>query len=187
MKIKRKVFSNKTIFYSGDLSLLQEDCISVSGSRQIEQSSANWLESILNKLSCPIISGLAVGTDTIAHETALKNGNPTIGVLPSGLKRIYPKENLDLANRIVDSGGLLISSFTPETYPNRDRFIARNEDIAILGKGLIVPQFNKKSGTRHTVDFARKYNKTILVRNYKKYSGNRYILEDNSYNTITSL
>lgn len=187
MKIKRKIYSNKTIFYSGDLSLLQEDCISVAGSRKIEQSSADWLVNVLTKFDCPIISGLALGADTVAHETALQNGNPTIAVLPSGLKRITPKTNIDLANRIVDSGGLLISSYTPETYATRDRYIERNEDIAILGKGLIVPQFDIKSGTMHTVKFAKKHNKTILVRNYLGYSGNRHIIADNSFKTITAL
>lgn len=184
MKIKRKIYSNITIFYSGDLSLLQEDCVSVSGSREIDNASSRWLRNKLNHISSPIVSGLAIGTDTIAHKTALKNEVPTVAVLPSGLRRITPEENISLANEIVDSGGLLISEYTPNTFASRDKYIKRNELIAILGKYLIVPQFNIRSGTRHTVDFAKKYSKSILVRNTRKYTGNSYIINDSSYKTI---
>lgn len=184
MRIKRKTYSNKVIFYSGDLSLLNENCVSVSGSREIDSGSASWLRSKLNKVSCPIISGLAIGTDTIAHQTALRNQVPTIAVLPSGLRRITPEENIPLANEIVDNGGLLISEYAPNTFASRDRYIERNEMIAQLGKYLIVPQFNIRSGTRHTVDFAQKYGKLIFVRNKKSYSGNSHIISDNSYKTI---
>ena len=172
------------LYALGNLDLLDSKCISVSGTRKIDSKSSEWLKSILSQISNhTIVSGLALGTDSIAHRTALDLGLPTIAVLPSGFNKITPKSNIKLAKEILDNDGLLISEYSPNSYVKKHQYIARNRIIASLGSFLIVPQFNTHSGTRHTIDFARDYNKTIVIQS-AQYSGNQFIIKDNSYHTI---
>lgn len=158
---------------------------SVAGSRNISSNSSNWLRSQIAMLSSEhiIVSGLALGADTIAHQTALKCNIPQIAILPSGINNITPYSNLSLAHDIVDAGGCLISAYHPKARACRNSYIARNQVIAYLGHMLIVPEFSVRSGTRHTVDFTKNYKKYIIVNNCD-YSGNQFIINNNSYNTI---
>ena len=158
---------------------------SVAGSRTISFDSGNWLRSQIAMLSSEhiIVSGLAFGADTIAHQSAIKHDIPQIAVLPSGINNITPYSNLNLAHDIVDAGGCLISAYHPKAKACRNSYIARNQIIAYLGHMLIVPEFSVHSGTRHTVDFTKDYKKYIIVNNCD-YSGNQFIINNNSYNTI---
>jgi DNA protecting protein DprA len=110
-----------------------------------------------------MISGLAQGVDTLAHEAALKIGAPTIAVLPSSVDNIYPKENTQLASRIVDSGGALISEQAPNYAPLANPFILRNRIIAGLAKYLLPVEMGKDSGTRHAVHYAIKFGKKVIL------------------------
>lgn len=188
MKIKNFEFVKAHGFYVyvlGNIELLKSRMISVSGARAIDKKSSLWLSDRIKETNhiYTIVSGLALGADTIAHKTALENNIPTIAVLPSGFHRITPSSNKNLAKQIVKENGLLISEYPPEAYPSRDSYINRNRIIAKLGESLIVPQFEKKSGTMHTVNFAKNYNKYIFVQD-AKYSGNKMIIKDDSYKTI---
>lgn len=178
-----KILNNRPIYALGNTELLNQTLISVSGARKITPESSTWLEKVLSQTKVPIVSGLAIGTDTIAHKTAIKNDVPTIAVLPSGFKRIAPKSNTKLAQTIVDKGGLLLSEYATTKYANRSSYIERNEIIAKLGKFLIVPQFESRSGTRHTVDYAQKASKRIFIQD-APYSGNQEIKESSKYKTI---
>lgn len=172
------------VYVLGNIDLLKGRMISVAGTRQIHKESALWLSDLIKQANMySIVSGLALGTDTVAHSTALKNNIPTIAVLPSGFNQITPYQNRKLAQRIVDNGGLLITKLEPDERAYRDSYIDRNQIIAKLGESLIVPQFNSKSGTMHTVNFARDYKKHIFVQNVE-YPGNQLIIEDDSYKTI---
>ena len=174
----------KNLFLLGNKNLLQsKHMYSVAGSRKITVKSAQWLENILGQLSsdCVVVSGLALGTDTKAHKTALKNGNPTIAVLPSGFNCITPKSNTKLAKRIVKNGGLLVSEYEPDTPATKSSYVARNKIIARFGKALIVPQCDIQSGTMHTVRFAQQLNKLIVVQKDTDFSGNNYILTNSSF------
>ena len=168
-----------SLYAVGDLSLLSTPGVSVAGSRQIDSDSTKWLQSIVSQCTCPIISGLALGADSVAHRAALKNNIPTIAVLPCGVNNISPKSNIKLASQIVNSGGLLLSAYHPNQGARKHQYIDRNKIIAYLGKLLIVPQCNKHSGTMHTVRFTRNFNKYIIVNN-QNYSGNQFILSDYS-------
>ena len=178
-----EILGNRPIYALGNTDLLEETLISVSGARKITPQSASWLEEVVSKSKAPIVSGLAIGTDTIAHETAIENNVPTIAVLPSGLKKITPYRNSGLARRIVKEGGLLLSEYPGLNGPTRSSYIERNEIIAKLGKYLIVPQFESRSGTRHTVDFAQENNKFIFVQD-ANYSGNQEIIGRDDYKTV---
>lgn len=169
-----------SLFASGDLSLLESASIAVAGSRKIDSRSSAWLADILSQCgSRTIVSGLALGADAVAHRTALKLGVPTIAVLPSGINNIAPRSHTKLAAEIVDSGGLLLSAYAPNSGARRHTFVERNKIIAHLGDLLIVPQCARHSGTMHTVDFARALNKPVVVQN-ANYSGNQFILSDYS-------
>lgn len=169
-----------SMFAVGDLSLLNKPSVSVSGSRKIDYTSIKWLQDTLSNCGGRvIISGLALGSDAVAHRWALSHNVPTIAILPSGFNYITPKSHIKLAKKIVANGGLLLSKYEPNTYVKNSYYIARNKIIASMGDLLIVPQCNKSSGTMHTVRFAQSLHKPIVVQD-ANYSGNRFIID--SYN-----
>lgn len=168
-----------SMFAIGNISLLNKPSVSVSGSRKIDSTSTKWLQSTLAKCGGRVvISGLALGSDAVAHRWALANNVPTIAILPSGFNHITPKSHIKLAKNIVAHGGLLLTQYSPNTYVKNSYYIARNKIIANLGDILIVPQCNKSSGTMHTVRFAQQIHKPIVVHQ-APYSGNSFII--NSY------
>ena len=169
----------------GNSELLNQPCISVAGSRKIDSSSSMWLEDIISQVrGHSVVSGLALGADAVAHNSAIVNGLPTIAVLPSGIDNIAPRSHLGLAMKILETGGALVSQFPDNAKPNRNSFISRNEVIAMLGKMLLMPQCDKHSGTMHTCRFTSKHNKTIVVQD-ANYSGNRYLINDSAFHTIS--
>lgn len=146
--------------------LLNRPAISIVGSRKISP----YGHSVTSKLSRDlashgmiIVSGLALGVDSLAHQAALDTGVPTIAVLPSGLDKIYPAAHTQLAQRIIDGGGALISEYPPGTPPLRHNFIARNRLVSGLGLGLVVTEAAEKSGTIHTANFALEQGKTVFA------------------------
>jgi len=99
-----------------------------------------------------VISGMAIGIDTAAHEGALEEG-ATVAVLGSGLARLYPPQNRGLACRIRDRG-LLLSPFSPSTSPARWTFPKRNRLMAALSEGVVVVEAGEKSGALLTARYA---------------------------------
>lgn len=167
-----------TFRYCGNLQLLNNLKVSVAGARQIDDSSAKWLNEYISSLTNKtIVSGLALGADEIAHQSAIDCGLPTIAVLPSGINNITPKSNIGLAKDIVNNNGLLISAYPDNSGVKRNQYIERNKVIAKLGYCLVVPQCEIKSGTMHTVRFASQYQKPIFVQD-ADYSGNNFILNN---------
>lgn len=163
--------------YCGDLSLLNGLKISVAGARAIDSASAEWLRNYISNCNNTIVSGLALGADSVAHRTALECGLPTIAVLPCGINNIAPRSNINLAKQIVANGGLLISAYPNKAGASRDKYIARNKVIAQLGYKLVVPQCEYRSGTMHTVRFAHELHKSIVTQN-ADYSGNQHIINN---------
>ena len=157
------------LYLVGNTEILSIPMISVSGSREVDMNSKVWLQDRISQISNHVIvSGLALGTDAVAHESALDNGLPTVAILPTGVNNITPRKNIRLAKRI-------------DSY---SQYHERNKLIAQCGKLLIVPQFNSKSGTRSTVDAAQKFGKCIVVQN-ANYSGNQEIINNEKYITIS--
>lgn len=175
------------LFVVGSSALLGSSVprVSVAGARAIDQSSSRWLSDMVDGLApgTAVVSGLALGADTVAFKSALARGLPCVAVLPCGFDNITPRSNLGLARRIVEAGGVLVSEYPPSARATRGSFVARNQIIAELGKFLIVPQFEVKSGTRHTVNFAQQLGKLIVVQN-ANYSGNQFVLKNSNYRTI---
>lgn len=175
------------IYPRGDINLLKRNnLVSVAGTRDISKKSSAWLKRAFKELpeDTVIVSGLALGTDTIAHKLALEFGFKTIAVLPTGINRITPRRNIPLVNDILEDGGLLLSEYSPNTgLEYNGQYIERNKIIAKLGKYLIMPQCNKQSGTMSTVNFFREQKKVIVLQD-SNYSGNQHILKDDKYLSI---
>ena len=141
---------------------------SFAGSRRgLSPESVAWLREQVGRLSPDkhvLVSGGAVGTDTLAHRAALEQGVPQVVVLPCGFDQPYPRSNLGLFRSVLASGGCLVSLLPPSARPSRDSFVERNEIIARLGASLLVPQCAARSGTMHTVRFARAARVPVLFR-----------------------
>lgn len=97
-----------------------------------------------------IVSGLARGIDTIAHEACIQAGSRTVAVLGSGLNSMYPPENAELSERIIETGGAVISEMLPDEGPQKWSFPARNRIIAALSKGVLIIEGKKTSGAMIT-------------------------------------
>jgi DNA processing protein len=110
-----------------------------------------------------IVSGLASGIDGFAHETALEVGLPTQAIFGCGVDRIYPPVHTGLANRILASGGALISEYPLGTIPDRHHFPQRNRIIAGLARGTLVVEAGDKSGALITAMLAAEYNREVMA------------------------
>lgn len=110
-----------------------------------------------------IISGLARGIDSVAHEAALSAGLPTVVVLGCGIQRTYPMENHRLRKRIIEAGGLVLSEFAPESVALPSFFIQRNRLIAGFSKATWIVQSGFRSGALNTAHSAMKQQRHLYV------------------------
>lgn len=116
----------------------------------------------LSELGVLIVSGLAYGIDTAAHKNALDANLPTLGVLAHGLDRVYPTLNTQLAQRMLDNGGL-ITEFMSGTDPDRENFPMRNRIIAGLSDATIVIEAGSKGGALITANIANSYDRDVFA------------------------
>ena len=105
---------------------------------------------------------MADGIDSFSHHGAVDGGGFTIAVLGCGVDIVYPKENYNLYNKILESG-MIISEYPISTPPERFRFPERNKLIAALSDATLVVQAKEKSGSLITADLALKYNKKLFA------------------------
>lgn len=171
------------LYALGNIKILENFGISVIGSRVYSQYGEKMCKIFTKNLvehNINIISGLAIGIDSIAHKTCLEYLGKTIAVLPAGLDNIYPKENIKLARKILDKGGLLISEYEPNVIANSKKFLERNRIVAGLGKGTLVIEAGYRSGTRVTAKLTKQQNKPVFcipssLDNRKGISANELI------------
>lgn len=155
------------IYALGNIEILNNIGIAIVGARKATEYGkkvALKLSEDLSKNKIVIISGLAKGIDSYAHIGTLnvQNGK-TIAVLGSGIKEIYPKENIELARKIIKKGGCIISEYFPNEKPNKINFPKRNRIISGLSKGVIVVEASEKSGALITADFALEQGREVFT------------------------
>lgn len=172
------------LFVKGNIELLNKiPIVSIAGTRKISNYSAKKLEKVVSQLvnrGYGIVSGLALGTDTIANKIAYESGGYSIAIIPSSIFSIEPKSNTQIANNILSNNGTIISEHYSE-ITSKSRFINRNRIISGMGTSLLIPEFNEKSGTMHTARFAWKQHKLIFCFNNNS-NGVRKLLD--SHNAI---
>ncbi|AKE41475.1 DNA processing protein [Corynebacterium kutscheri] len=110
-----------------------------------------------------IISGGAIGIDSIAHTQALHRGGRTTVVTACGLDRTYPARNADLFEQIVNNGGCIISEYPPGTTPQRHRFLTRNRLVAALSLGTVVVEAAWRSGALNTLSWAAGFGRVAMA------------------------
>lgn len=110
-----------------------------------------------------IVSGLALGVDTLAHTTCLKEGGKTIAVLGCGVDIVYPPQNQPLYHQIEQDGGLIISEFPPGTITKPGMFVARNRIVAALSLGVLVVEGKQNSGSLITARNALEYGREVFA------------------------
>lgn len=140
--------------------------LTIVGSRKHTTYATDVIENLLRNLSgspVVIVSGLAIGVDSMSHKFALKNNLKTIAVPGSGLdkKVLYPKINLSLAQEILGNEGTLLSEFEPLTEPAVWTFPARNRIMAALSDAVLIIEAEEKSGTLITARMALELGRDI--------------------------
>jgi len=158
----------KELFIRGSLPNKDTVLLAVVGSRKYTSYGKEACENIIGGLSgydITIVSGLALGIDSIAHKAALQSGLKTIAVPGSGLdpKVLYPRTNLRLSDEIVKSGGALLSEFRSDFKATVWSFPQRNRIMAGLSKAVLVVEASDKSGTLITARLALDYNRDVYA------------------------
>jgi len=146
----------KKLYVEGDVELLNKDLFAIIGSRNYTEYGKNQAERFAKKISksgIGIVSGMAIGIDTFAHIETIKNGGKTVAVLGSGFNYIYPKENRELFNMIIKTGGVVISEYPPNTQMQKKNFPRRNRIVSGLCLGTLVVEATYRSGTSITANF----------------------------------
>lgn len=142
--------------------------LAVVGSRKYSSYGKEACEKLISGLiglPVVIVSGLAIGMDSIAHRAALKAGLKTIAIPGSGLDRkvLYPALNRGLADEILRAGGCLLSELEPTERPTLYSFPKRNRIMAGMSKATLIIEAHEKSGTLITARLAMEYNRDVLV------------------------
>ena len=110
-----------------------------------------------------VVSGLARGIDAASHQGTLDGSGSTVAVLGSGLGRMYPPENKELAQRILDEGGAIVSELAPDAQPLPYHFPARNRIISGLSSAVLLIEAQLKSGTHSTIEYAQQQRKEVFA------------------------
>jgi len=163
----------EVLYYRGDLSCtfsekVQDVCFAIVGTRRCSDYGKQVALEIAGDLAeagLTIVSGLAPGIDTFAHQATVERNKRTIAVLGTGIdeKSIYPQENLKLAEKILETGGCLISEYPPGTQGKNFTFPQRNRIISGLSLGVLVVEAKEGSGALITADYASKQNRKIFA------------------------
>jgi DNA processing protein len=168
-KLKEIHDAPKTLFYQGEFPKNPElKFLAVVGSRKYTNYGKDACEAIIAGLAgypIVIVSGLALGIDTIAHATALRLKMKTLSIPGSGLSEnvIYPRSNLALRNAILKSGGCMLSEFEEDFKATNWSFPRRNRIMAGLCDAVVIIEAEEKSGSLITARLGLEYNRDVLV------------------------
>ena len=167
-KILLNISDPPTIIYArGNIELLNHQGLAVVGSRNATPqgllNAENFCQVIAN-FGLPIISGLALGIDSAAHKGALKAANgATLAVIGTGINRMYPASNKNLALQILEQNGLIITEFPLNTSPSPENFPRRNRLISGLSLGILVVEATIDSGSLITAKLAAEQGREVFA------------------------
>ncbi len=154
------------LYYKGSLNYINNISIAVVGSRKATgygKWAAEKLTKELSEIGVNIVSGLAVGIDTIAHKTAIKFNSKTFGVIGCGINVVYPKKNLELFQQIQGNKGAVITEYPFDIQPVAFNFHDRNRIISGLSDGVLVIEAQERSGTLITAGHAANQGREIFA------------------------
>lgn len=158
----------ENLFFIGSLPRTDEKSFAIVGTRMYSsygKQIATEIAGDLSEAGLTIVSGLAPGIDTFSHQAVVERKKRTIAVLGTGLDKesIYPQSNLRLAEKILETGGCLISEYPPGTRGTNFTFPQRNRIISGLSLGVLVIEAKIKSGSLITADWAQKQKRKIFA------------------------
>ncbi len=156
----------KRLYFIGKLPEDRKPAVAIVGSRRptyYGKEVTFKLAYDLAKQGLIVISGMAMGVDSIAHKAALDAGGTTIAVLANGVDIIYPASNRGLAKDILDKGGAIVSEYEPGTLARDFQFLERNRIVSGLSDAVIVTEAAARSGTLSTVAHALDQNREVFV------------------------
>jgi DNA processing protein len=154
------------LFYRGALPDRERPMAAVVGTRRPSGAAAAAAYALGREFGAAglsVVSGLALGIDALAHRGNIEGGAATVAVLGCGLDRVYPVSNRDLARRVIETGGVLLSEYAPDTEPFRWNFPARNRIIAGLARGTLIVEAPEQSGALITAQFALDMGRDLMV------------------------
>lgn len=154
------------LYYRGDLKAFSFPMIALVGSRKSTKYGVEVTQKIVKELAAAqisVVSGLALGIDSVAHRSSLSSNIPTIAVLGNGLDKVYPPSHYNLAEEIVKRDGLVISEFPVNTPTYPAHFPMRNRIIAGLSQGVVIIEAVSSSGSLITAKAALAYDREIFA------------------------
>lgn len=191
-KLKQCIDSPILLFSRGNINLKNKPILSIVGTRQITSHGIAVCEQLVSDLAPlkpVIVSGLAYGTDIIAHKAALEHNLQTIACLAHGLDQIYPKVHQKYAAAIENNGGFF-TDFTSDATFDRKNFLSRNRIVAGLSEATIVIESAEKGGSLVTADIAHSYDREVFAipgRPQDKFSkGCNMLIKQQKAQMITS-
>lgn len=179
------------LYCRGNLDLLNSRSIAVIGTREPSEHGKLIGERVTKWFvdqGWVIVSGLAKGIDTIAHQTCLANHGKTIAIYGNHLNKVYPAENKKLVQDILDSDGLLISEYDYHNEGRPSQFVERDRIQAGLSTGVVLVQSDLTGGSMHASKAILKYDRYLIILNqsnkdigeqYKKTEANLFLLNSN--------
>lgn len=168
--------------FKGSKSILLKNNIALAGSRKLEESDYMVIRDIvqiINDNDCHVISGLAYGSDIVAHLQSINYG--TVAVMPCGLANCYPKEHNIFIDKIIDLEGCILSEYSWHEPPKQQNFINRNRIIVGISDAIYIARARRiKSGSISSANFAKKFNRQIYTTLFDgENEGNKYLLDNN--------
>lgn len=156
----------KTLYYFGTLPAKRQPTVAIVGSRKptaYGREVAATFAHDLAKQGIIIVSGLALGIDAVAHKACLDAGGTTIAVLGNGLHKLYPQTNRRLGERIIESGGAIVSELPAGTEPLPFNFLKRNRLVSGLADAVVIIEAASRSGTLNTAMHALNQGKEVFA------------------------
>ncbi|WP_225426585.1 DNA-processing protein DprA [Companilactobacillus hulinensis] len=152
------------LFYRGNISLLQTDCVAIVGAREATEYSYRCINGLVPRIvdRYTIVSGLAKGVDGWAHQATLKSHGKTIAVIGNSLEDFYPSVNKQLQMKIFEFG-VVISEYPPGCHIQRWHFPQRNRIIAGISQRTVVTEAKERSGSLITAELAMQEGRDVYA------------------------